>query len=277
MRKIIVAILACFTFQLLQAQTELGAKAGLNLNTMRGKAETGESFVPFVGGNAGLFAQFMVDDIFGIKSEIQASYKPNIRTFSGTSTQVGYVTEIINGVPIVVPQSVEAQTNYRIMDHNLYLEVPLLFTANITEDLQVEAGPSIGYLMMSRGKGKLTWEQIEGNAKGEYELKYNYIKDEVNQPGAYADFEAKKGTYYSRFEVAANLGLQYRISDLLFLSGRLQYGLHDITNNFYDRSLVDRAYNPLSQQARGTARADIDRNITLQLSVGISLYRSSEY
>jgi len=259
------------------AQVELGAKIGAHANVITGKAEEGESFTPMPGGNIGFYAKFAANEYYGIKTEALFTLKGSTTKFSGKSYQVARVTDTIDGIPVIVPQPVIANTDYKVTDWNAYLEFPLLMYYNVSDEITLEAGPSLSFLMMSKGKGYLNWKSTEYGASSETDIKNNYKKDEASQPGAYAAFLEKKGNYYTTLDIAFNIGLQYNINDRFFAGARFQYGLHDITNNFYDRSKVDYTISDINQQAKGVNRGDVDRNIGLNVYFGVKLFNSEDY
>jgi hypothetical protein len=79
--------------------------------------------------------------------------------------------------------------------------------------------------------------------------------------GAYyyytADQKAAKGTYYSPFDLTANIGFAYRLSGSLRLGFRYGFSLLDITNNAFDHSMV----------TPNTPRSDDDRNMFYQFTL----------
>lgn len=259
------------------AQVELGAKIGALANVITGKTEEGESFTPMPGGNIGIYAKFAANEFYGIKTEALFSLKGGTNKFNGKTYQVASVVDTIDGIPVTVPQPVIANTDYKVTNWNAYVEVPLLMYYNVSDELTIEAGPSLSFLMLSKGKGYLNWKSDEYGASSESEIKNNYKKDEAAQPGAYAAFLEKKGNYFTTLDIGFNLGAEYALNDKFFVGGRFQYGLHDITNNFYDRSKVDYTINDLNQQAKGVNRGDVDRNINLSIYFGVRLYNSSDY
>jgi len=168
--------------------------------------------------------------------------------------------------------------------------IPLMVYARPVKWLEVSAGASVGVLIGGNGIGEVRFTNARtelGNSVDDfaYNLSYNYGKDSfddeviilqsvsvdgstANLPGtagAYFDYDEDFGNYFNRFDMGLVAGISVFLNKGLYVGGRLNYGLSDVTNNAYDRSLV-------SLNADGTfmERADVDKNMTIQASVGFS-------
>jgi hypothetical protein len=154
--------------------------------------------------------------------------------------------------------------------------------------IELSAGPNIGFLLTATGDGvmKFSGKSAAGTEVSNFEtsLKYNFFKDEAGEGtgelaellidgkktvtpktlGAYQQFSEKKNQF-NRLDYGLNVGASYYFNDALYLGGRFNYGLSDISNNEADRdlSVLDGSGKPLF-------RKDFDRNYGIQVFVGFS-------
>ena len=81
---------------------------------------------------------------------------------------------------------------------------------------------------------------------------------------AYYLFPEDRGSYFSTIDFGLNVGAYYYWNQGLFLGGRFNYGLSDVTKDNYDVSRQSLNNGQFIQ------RSDKDRNISLQFSLGFS-------
>ncbi|MCB0624140.1 MAG: hypothetical protein KDC43_09585, partial [Saprospiraceae bacterium] len=119
-----------------------------------------------------------------------------------------------------------------------------------------------------------------------YTLEYNYYKDEettadfatttvltvdgekVTLPfkaGAYYNLPKVDGSFFNVLDFGLNAGMSLYLNRSLFVGARFTYGLADVTNNDYDYSQLE-----LDGNNQRIPRADTDRNLSIQTSVGFS-------
>lgn len=108
--------------------TRIGIKAGLNLSTLY--AENVDDTKMLTGFNLGLFAKFPLSDHFAIQPELYYTMK---------GAEVKYNNTFVDGT---------ARFNLN------YIEVPVLLVINITDFLNVHAGPYAAYLISGKAKNE---------------------------------------------------------------------------------------------------------------------------
>ncbi len=281
----------CFLllFATLQAQVKYGFKTGLNFAKMSGPSETDaagtslESWKNVIGFHIGISFSNKFTDNFGVRGELLYSKKGTEYKFDGES----YRFFTPSGGAIYST----GNSKYLINISNAYLDLPVIAYYR-AGDFELSAGGYVGLMVQSTGEGSLLY--TGGKTQNtpttipdtEFFLNYNYRKDDPggasgdelqivkvdNQNlelpkslGAYYDAPAGTGRFFNALDYGLVGGLSYYLSNSLYLSARLQYGLADITNNSADiqksttapdRSLI--------------YRSDKDRNFVIQTSVGFS-------
>jgi hypothetical protein len=86
-----------------------------------------------------------------------------------------------------------------------------------------------------------------------------------NRVGAYYWFEEKDKNQFKPIDFYLVGGLSYYLNSGLYLGGRLFYGLTDEDRNEYDISLKE-----LDANGNYIYRDDVNRNVTIQISIGFS-------
>ena len=180
--------------------------------------------------------------------------------------------------------------------NNGYINVPLSATVKVVGNLHVAVGAYADFLVSSTAIGETTYIGTTSNGSDVKDLSredelivtkhsYNYTKDEANDfvgdsgsktilvgsenisipndTGAYYEYDEKNGNYFNRTDFGLHATAGWRFSNGLRFDLRANYGLTDVSNNFYDVSLSehDGNFNPV-------ARSDKDQNLTLALSIG---------
>lgn len=262
----------------LQAQEFSGGfKAGLNLNTINGPAESMNGDELEVIGNTtgfhvGAIMGLAITDLFGLKAELMYSQAGAEYLFNGPSFFYFYTDA--NQIDI---QPGTRRSEYSVT--NSYLTIPLMVYGRLGR-LEVEGGVSGSFLVGSVAGGGTNFIAADGST---YRVGYdfNYLRDEAGRAslltdngqlpnsllispssiGAYYDSPSDE-SLYKRLDYGLVGGLSYFINRGLFLGGRVYYGLADVTRSEQDYSLIQ-----LEQNER-VARDDDDRNFSLQLSIG---------
>ncbi len=80
----------------------------------------------------------------------------------------------------------------------------------------------------------------------------------------YMDFPEKDGGYYNIMDFGIHGGFNFFLNGGLFLGFTANYGLVDVTNNFYDISRKD------TNGQEYISRSDKDNSLSFQASVGFS-------
>jgi len=105
-----------------------GIKGGINFSNLYVKDASDNKML--TGFNLGLFAKLPVSSTFAIQPELY---------FTTKGAQTTYNSTFING---------SVQYNFN------YLEVPLLFVVNISDNFNLHAGPYVSYMLNGKVKNK---------------------------------------------------------------------------------------------------------------------------
>lgn len=283
MRYIFLGLITTLALGATFAQGEFsgGFKAGLNFNNIDGPVEMNEAYNSNTGFHIGASFVYSVTDLFGLKAELMYSQKGTQYSYDGPSYFTFYTTN--TATPIF------ATGNRRtdISVSNSYLDFPVLLYYKIGR-LELEAGANVGILIGSSGSGGITFSGTTqaGTPVAEFTtgVDYGYYSDEQGvdaikgsktitlntlqafQPesiDAYyeaADNDEKK---FNTLDFGLNAGLAFFLNQGLYVGVRANYGLTDITNESQDISPVG-----LAAGNRYQTRDDVDRNISIQASVG---------
>lgn len=292
MKKIIIIALILCTFQISgQAQSwGFGFKVGLNTSGVIGPSEqnaAGENLETFgtIGGfQVGGLVQLKVNKYFGLQTEVLFSQKGSDYKFEGESFET-----FTNNIGAVIQTTGDRKR--LINATNGYINVPLIAYVNITRNLNFGLGGYMDILVSSSASGESSYlNGVLANNSGDVsdflvDYSFNYSKDEAkglpttagsttvlvgsenivipSSEGAYYNFDTKDGNFYNPldFGLVANLG--WRFNNGLRFDLRANYGLTDVTNNFYDVSLAEKDAN-----GKGLARTDFDRSVSYQLTIG---------
>ena len=187
MKNLILAAVAVFTFGAATAQDmKFGVKAGLNLaNT------TADGASMKVGGNFGVFGDFKVSDKFSVQPEILYSMqgaKASTTASAGSFTITDERTQSLG-----------------------YINIPVMGKFSVTNDLSLQVGPQIGFLMT--------------------------VKEEVvqtsNNQSIFANqtFSSTDKTGYNSVDFGLNFGVGYNITEKFMVDLRYNLGLSEIEKN----------------------------------------------
>jgi hypothetical protein len=269
-------------------QLRYGFKTGLNFATLDGPSETDASGKALednkntTGFHIGMTFGYKIVDHFGLRGEIVYSKKgikyrydgPTYWTFSDANNPSIFTT---------------GTGKYLVNVNNSYFDIPIMAYSK-WGDFEISVGAYASLMVQSIGEGALEYSNAktpQGAAVDnvEFNLVHNYRKDKpgefstteeiivnignkkVEVPktiGAYFDQKEDRGSLYKSFDYGLVGGLSYYLSSSLYLGGRLQYGLSDITNNKADVA------HSVSDNGQPVYRNDNDRNFTIQAFVGFS-------
>ena len=267
-----------------------GFKAGLNFSTLDGELEkddTGATVEEFnrVGSfHVGVGFAYAFSDHFGARAELMYSQKGVRFRYDGASYEI-----LTSRVGNTIVSNGTRNTLNNVL--NSYIDLPLVLYVRPLSWLEISFGPSAGLLVGSTGSGSTTFsgKTTGGKTVPEHSLtlEYNYLGDETGEAdvsttteltigsekvdlpatvGAYFDIPRGDGSFFNSLDLGLNAGLSFYLSKTLYLGGRVNYGLSDVTNNNYDFSLVK-----LDAGNARIPRADTDRNFSIQASVGFNL------
>lgn len=291
-----IAVLLSLSQFSLQAQDFGGGfKVGLNTSKFIAPVETDangtalESYDFLTGFHVGGLVQLKFNKYFGVQAEVLFTQRGTGYTFEGD----GFQTYVASNNAIF---NTTGQRKTILNINNGYINVPLSATVKVVRNLHVAVGAYADFLVSSSAIGETTYIGITSNGSEVKDLNgpdelivtrhsYNYTKDEAgdfvgtngnktilvgsedisipNDTGAYYEYDEKNGNYFNRTDFGLHATAGWRFGNGLRFDLRANYGLTDITNNFYDVSLseYDGNFTPVS-------RSDDDKNLTLSLSIG---------
>ena len=187
MKNLILAAVAVFTIGAATAQDmKFGVKAGLNLaNTTANGASMK------VGGNFGVFGDFKVSDKFSVQPEI-------LYSMQGAKASA---TNSFGGITVTdeVTQSLG------------YINIPVMGKFLVTNDLSLQVGPQIGFLMT---------------------VKEEYVQTSNNQSVVpNSTFSSTDKTNFNSVDFGLNFGVGYNITEKFMVDLRYNLGLSEIEKN----------------------------------------------
>ncbi len=268
-----------------QPEIKFGIRAGINLSKTLMPSELDDagnkletnSFSPRVV--AGITMRAAFTDRLGLLSELNFSQKGSSYRYEGNS--------YMQFAPPINQTFTGHKRILAINNINGYVEIPVNFYYEVIDNkLSFELGAAAGLLVSSRGLGVLKYIDADRpDELIEYNLDYRYYRDTAGQikntdsrrgridginidhpssVGAYYFSNEKKGSYFNTFDLSANIGAAYYLTEGLRLGARVQYSLLDISNNAYDVSLYK-----LDNNNKPIPRKDIDRNFGIQIYLGL--------
>ncbi|MBI1226127.1 MAG: outer membrane beta-barrel protein [Bacteroidetes bacterium] len=263
-----------------------GFKTGLNFSNIKGDLEEGESLDRNIGFQFGATFAWKATDLMGVRSELMYSQKGTKRSYKGTSYYNFYTpnNDIIRTTGI---------RNEDLNVSNSYLELPITVYFKPHSRIEIYGGASVSVLVNSSAFGNIKFSEIRDASNIptspnsiDHELDFNYLSDKPmeatyanpaktvsiqgdNAPypqtaGAYFEFVEDRGKLYKAFDFGVIGGISIYLSKSLYVSGRINYGLRDITRTKADVSLSSLDNNNF------ISRNDDDRNISFQTSIGFS-------
>lgn len=230
------------------AQTSWGVKAGASLSTTYGKPEKMdgnniESVALRPGFQVGIWKKAQFTEGFGLLGELnfeQRNGRKNVDFNQSIGTEAG---------------NIMVETHAEIDNSFNYLNLPLTAVFGREGGVQFYAGPNFGYLLRATGERTtdLTVDLPQGLPSETPGIpKTGITTTEINYIDDYEDGEP----FIHRFEIGMNAGVLIPFTTNLMMDVRLNHGLTDVTNNNYDRSILDQS-----------ERSDNDRNISIQLGL----------
>ena len=293
MKRFILAFLVISFFNLqnisAQAQTlTYGFKAGLSYSKIDGPSEnngtTDLEVNDFANGFfVGALFRYWFTDLVGIKWELLYSQKGSDYNFNGPGYQI---------IPTESGSTLNLTGNQRInlSISNAYLDIPILVYGKFGK-IEIEGGINVGFLASSRAQGDLSFggQSQSGSIVNQFSaaLDFKYNRDNpgevnfnngtttINVDGtpnvipqsltAYYQFAEDRGNYFSTIDIGLNAGAYYYWNQGLFIGGRFNYGLTDVTKDGYDVSRV-----ALDASQNFIQRSDEDKNLSMQFSIGFS-------
>lgn len=288
--KCVFTLLLALASLTMQAQLRYGFKTGLNFATIKGDPELG------VGGNAlenwdnvtgfqiGVTLGYKVTDNFGVRGELMYSKKGAKYTFDGPSYKFFRNASTV--------KFTTGNAKYLINITNAYIDIPVMVYGR-WKSFEISGGAYAALLVQSVGEGALTYSNaisvVPPNnpvAELKFNLSHNYRKDGPGEgvpgenvsvtvdatkfdvpktQGAYYDFTEDRGNLYNTLDYGLVGGISYYLSQALYASLRVQYGMADLSNKD-----ADLAKGSVGDNLSPIYRDDKDRNFVIQASVGFS-------
>lgn len=250
LKTVLLFNLAIFAVTSLQAQVSLGIKAGANMSMAYGSPEEvngenleGIGFRP--GFQVGITAGIGLTESFKIQGELNFENRNGLKTVDVTT-----VAPTPAGDAFIFT-SVEAKNSFN------YINIPVLAVIG-TGKLRAYVGPNFAFLLSAKSTQTATTTlDIPEGVPAELFPPAGSTETEVDFKND-TPFD-ENGSFINEFDLGANIGIMFQLTEKAHLDLRVNHGLTDSTNNDYDTSLVD-----------GSKREDSDRNVSIQLSVGLS-------
>jgi hypothetical protein len=297
-RHVLVLFLLSGTFSA-HAQLKYGFKTGLNFARIIGPSETNdagadlETWKNTVGFHIGMTLAYKFTDNFGLRGELLYSKRGAKYTFEGQSYRI-----FKHSMGSVLTRGT---SRYLINLNNSYIDLPVMAYGRFGK-FEISGGAYAGLLVQSVGEGSLRYSgktSLGNNAyinpnQADTELNFNlnhnyrrdaagagssksndemllsikvdgFISETPETLGAYYDFPERKARLYNALDYGLVGGISFYISQALYITGRVQYGLSDLTNNDADLSK-----SKVENNKDLIYRDDKDQNFTIQASVGFS-------
>jgi Outer membrane protein beta-barrel domain len=255
-----------------------GFKTGLNFSEIKGDPEEGtnatETFDRNLGFHFGATFAWHITEMMGLKGELMYSQKGTRRNFEGDS-YYNFLTPNNEAVRVTGVRKQELNIT------NSYLDLPVTFFVKPFSRFEIYGGASIGVLVKDDAGSSASPNTFEheldfsyfSNEPGEmtYDEPASTVRiknEEVPYPqtaGAYYESLEDRGRPYKGIDLGLVGGVSVYLSKSLYVSGRINYGLLDITKSKADVSL-----SKLDENNEFISRNDDDRNVSLQASIGFS-------
>ena len=289
----ITLLLSCFSLVLTAQEFAYGFKVGLNFSTLVADSELGpngaelENFDYNTGFHVGAQFIYRFTDLVGVRGELLYNQKGVKYGYDGQGFQIFTDDQ---GTRVL---SSNGQRQFFVEVVNSYISLPFTAYYKLGEKIEFFGGASVSFLVGSSGVGSYTYTgEIPGfpDIDQLFELDYNYYGDEAaanttigegtpvvtlsnnsrtitipEQLGAYyLDYPEKDGSFYKVIDLGLTGGLAFYINSGLFISGTVNYGLTDATNNFYDISRTE------TNGLEYISRDDKDTNLSFMASIGFA-------
>lgn len=281
---LVAALLLTWSESMNAQELSYGFRVGLNVSSLSGDTEPGESYTTNTGFHVGGGVRFEITDLFGIRTEVVFTQKGTKRTFEGDGP---FVFRGPNGKIVT-----NGNKNIALNIANAYIEIPIMAYGKIGEKLEIYGGGYTSFLVGSTASGELIYTdgRVDGNNNVIDELNitldYNYGRQDAgelldgidnislevdgetveipNTLGAYYDLDSKEGKPYKVFDAGLSGGAAFFLNGGLYFSATATYGLIDVTNSDLDFSYVE------IDGFDFKTRDDKDNNLSFQFSLGFS-------
>lgn len=218
MKKILTSTVIVIICSFSQAQEiNYGFKLGGNLSNLVG--DYPEDTEPVItsdnksklGVNVGMFLEYEINNNFSFQPELLFSLQGN-----KYETKEEYFDDFTNqNEKVTLTQTTRLS----------YINLPLILKYHVTEKIDIEFGPQIGYLVGA----KADFEYQDANfPEDNEEITIDLLNDGTyNFLGATIQWQEA----INRFDYGLNLGASYDINENIFIQARYYYGLSTIDDN----------------------------------------------
>ena len=293
MKKILTLLILMLGISGVQAQNlGYGFKAGLNFNRFNtDNIRPGEEFVGVTGFHIGAVFGYKFTDLTGMRAELLYSVRGGRIRYDNTNNfenRDAFLLTAESGQEFIITGL--RQSTLRI--NNSYIEIPLTFYYKPAKWLEFSVGAQAGVRVASTGLGQMIVNgrtELDGqefdvqqlNFNLEYDFGKDSFEDEVIGAGfidlagervlvpgtlnAYSEFDEDYGELYETLDYQLIGGMSLFLNQGLFLGGRVNVGLKDVTRNEADR------INLITEDGTGIesrVQNDIDKNFAVQVSIG---------
>ncbi len=286
---LLITIFACLGTGLMSQGYNIGIRAGLGQSTFSGPTEEGESFGRSGGFHFGLNFQWNFNDIIGVRSEV-------LYNQMGSS----YKFDSPEGYYVFVPEDrltniIIRDTAMMTLDHsNAYIQLPQTVHFTISNKLELFAGGYLGFLISPVATGNILFGGPGAKQEHSFRqgLNFEYFSDDeetrfgsffggntgtpilIRADGRDVTLRGVENSYdfnafnidQSRF-VSIDYGLiagaSYYLNRGLYIMGRVEYGMRDITNNTSDYSFAN-----VNDNETPVFNNDNDKNLGIYVSIG---------
>ncbi len=263
-----------------------GFRAGLNFANFDGPIETDvagnelEEYNTVTGFHIGAVFNYAITDLFGLRGELVYSQRGAEFNFEGPSYWIFQTTD---------DQEVFSTVGTRITILDItqsYIDLPMMAYGRVGR-FEFLGGVVPSFLISSRGSGQLTYSgtTVEGSQIEEFTaaLDFNFFQDNFNDTpdntvtrnldGKLAIIPQVLGANFTNldedeevftfFDLGIVGGVSFYFNEGLYVGGRFNYGLLDITREERDVSRVS-----LDEDRNYRFRDDFDHNLNWQASIG---------
>ena len=292
MKKGYLIFLFLFFLSFISAQDySIGIRAGLNYAKFLGPEETGvhESYSLSGGFHFGVNFQWNFNSYFGLRSEVLYTQVGSKYDFEGESF---FVFNLVTFDRFVVRDVSDIELDIS----NAYVSFPITAHITVSEKFEIFGGGYINLMVSPTASGNWIFGEpginapdyafdqtliydynsdIAGNASGLVFNSFNpagrFIGIIVNDQnvdlrsvvGAYYLYETLEAKKFRSTDYGLIGGFAYYLNRGLYLSGRLEYGMTDITN-----AAGDISYKTVNDDGSLIFNDDYDRNMNFSVSFG---------
>ncbi|WP_177761047.1 porin family protein [Flavobacterium sp. I3-2] len=232
--------------------TVTGVKGGLNLSNLSAGKNTQEMKPAFhVGG----FVEMPLSYYKKVALQIELLYSN--QGYKGKEFEVR--DEITNKVI----------GKNKLEDVSLhYLNVPIMIKYYIKDNIAVEVGPQIGFLMGASG----SYDLYKFYESRQYFMNFSSEIERELDVNGYISSDYKK--YYDKVDYGVSFGLSYNFENGIFVSGRYYLGLKDVykADNKYSKILIPEGSPEFVINEINKLNSELEfkeaKNTLIQFSVG---------